>query len=126
MAMRGIARHGRRRPKALICRSFCRPWDASEGVSKPCRSPGIACGLLPTRHGPWDASGGRSLWVIIIKIWYKIVSGPGGRAGRFGNWLLGWRAGLNSMILFANGVYNSRPCGFDSCAGQKYFNGSPR
>ena len=47
MAMRGIARHGRHRPKALICRSFCRPWDAS---------------------------GGRSLWVIIIKIWYKVFT----------------------------------------------------
>ena len=66
MAMRGIARHRQRRPKALICRSFCHPWAASEGVSKPCRySVSPAACFLP------DTAQGQSLWVIIIKIWYE-------------------------------------------------------
>ena len=64
--MRGIGMVGRRGPKALKRRKFRRPWDASEGVSKPWRCPAspAAC-FLP------DATQGRSLWVIIIKIWYK-------------------------------------------------------
>ncbi len=63
--MRGIARVGRRGPKDLKRRKLCRPWDASEGVSKPWRGPAspAAC-FLP------DATQGRSLGVSIIKIWY--------------------------------------------------------
>jgi hypothetical protein len=68
--MRGIARVGRRGPKALKRREFRRPWDASEGVSKPWRCPASP----PDRPAPCflpDATQGRSLGVSIIKIWYK-------------------------------------------------------
>jgi hypothetical protein len=67
--MRGIARVGRRGSKALKRRKLRRPWDASEGVSKPWRCPASP----PDRPAPCflpDATQGRSHWVIIIKIWY--------------------------------------------------------
>ena len=69
--MRGIARVGRRGPKDLKRRKFCRPWDASEGVSKPWRCPASP----PDRPAPCflpDAAQGRSLGVSIIKIWYQV------------------------------------------------------
>jgi hypothetical protein len=73
--MRGIGRVGRRGPKALKRRKARRPWDASEGVSKPWRCPASP----PDRPAPCflpDATQGRSLWVIIIKIWYYPLNGP--------------------------------------------------
>ena len=68
--MRGIGRIGRRGPKALKRRKLCRPWDASEGVSKPWR-----CSASPAAYFLPDASQGRSLWVIIIKTWYYVAGG---------------------------------------------------
>ena len=49
-----------------------RPWDASDGVSKPWRCPRIA----PDRPAPCllpDATQGRSLWVIINEIWHQLI-----------------------------------------------------
>ncbi len=76
--MRGDAGHrkGRatRSESSLKRRKLCRPWDASEGVSKPWRCPASP----PDRPAPCflpDAPQGRSLWVSIIKIWYNLREG---------------------------------------------------
>ncbi len=68
--MRGIGRVGRRGPKAQKRRKFRRPSDASEGVSKPWRCPASPPDRTAAYFLP-DAAQGRSLWVIIIKIWYN-------------------------------------------------------
>ena len=72
--MRGMGRVGRRGPKDLNRRKFCRPWDASEGVSKPWR-----CSASPAPYFLPDAAQGRSLGVSIIKIWYNSGTGQGNR-----------------------------------------------
>ncbi len=66
--MRGDAGHrkGRATRSDLNRRKFRRPWDASEGVSKPWR-----CLASPAPCFLPDATPGRSLWVSIIKIWYQ-------------------------------------------------------
>ena len=68
MAMRGIARRARRRPKALVSRRSGRLGGPSEGVGKPCRcAASPATSLLP------DGPPRRSLWVIIIETWYETL-----------------------------------------------------
>ncbi len=70
MAMRGIASHGRRRPKALGSRLRSRGRTGKGrpcGVGRPCRCPtSPAAPVLPS------GSPARSLWVITKDLWYYL------------------------------------------------------
>ncbi len=56
MAMRGIAKRARRRPKALVSRRSGRVCGPSEGVEKVLTMRRIACNFPPTRRAAYAIS----------------------------------------------------------------------